>query len=259
MDPSNIIRIRELNISEMDVGKVQDWLDPSADQALKIKVKTTISKTFDLTKPDYITLRDSVPLSAVIVNIYFSMMQQRENESNKNRKNLFVGHSFAELIFSSTNDKNLLQMDIFATSKIFFPKFCGSAGWMLCSADMQLRTLSFHGLSKDCDINKWSNAIFKWFADSVRGQRNPFTKSEWGIVDFTVSSPVINKDDSGVYILMCADFLSSEGDRILYNEEQVAKFRNLLLFDISRGFLNKVNKKKDPCLSMIHKWQAKPY
>jgi hypothetical protein len=43
---------------------------------------------------------------------------------------------------------------------------------------------------------------------------------------------------------MCADFLSSEGDRILYDEEQVARFRNLLLVDISRGFLNKVNKNK---------------
>jgi Ulp1 family protease len=240
MDPSAIIRVREMSVSILENMKVQEWLNPNSEQTLKIKIKTTVNKSFDLTKLEYSTLRNTVTLCDTIVNIYFGMLQQRENETSKSKKCLFLGHSFSQAVFALKPDI-VLEMDIFQSSVIFFPLKVADCNWFLCSADMANRTLSFHGLNNECDFDKWSNAIFKWFTDSVRGLNIPFVSSQWTIVDFTLPG---NTFDSGVYILMSADFLSSEGDRVLYDAEQVTKFRNVLLVDISRGHFGEVNSSK---------------
>lgn len=196
-------------------------MSPCSNARFEIDLTFTVTAKIYLTMSEYATLQPSVALDVAIVNLSFNMLQE------KFKTCLFFIHELANEIVSQSGTPILETINIFSKKLIFFP-FNSDNGWNLVSVDMRKKSLTILGFrGSDHDNSKdLTENILKWFARSSRETK--FIYEEWTFVNMTQAMPVSGTVDSGVYLLMCAYFLASNGNYILYEPNDVANFRRNL-------------------------------
>jgi hypothetical protein len=207
---------------------------------INIKAVVTLNKNYPVTQSEYGTLMNGFVLSDTMINIVFSMLQQ------KFKNCLFINSSFSESI-RSTLDLPTLQTNIFLRTFILF-SIKLEENWVLCSADMKNKKLFFLGLQlAEEELQVWTKSILEWFSNA--SDNNDFDISEWKALNLVESSSVqTNNFDSGVYTLLCAYCLGQDGCYLSYDYAEVARFRaaldqNLKLstlpeFQVSNGIIS---------------------
>jgi len=117
---------------------------------------------------------------------------------------------------------------------IFFPIHDGGNHWTLMVVFMQTKSIYyFDSLGGNGDTyTKW---IKKWLTDVAQTQYNfALVDSEWTVQTPSANPRQKNGDDCGVFMCMCADFLS-EHLPLVYSQKDMNYFRMKIATDLLRG------------------------
>ena len=180
-----------------------------------------------------------------MIDCYFLLLKDRNNfqcrSSTSKRPSHFFSTTFFTKLFDNSGSYNFSaverwsrKLSLFLMEMIFFPIHYGGNHWTLMVIFVQTkRIFYFDSLGGNGDY--YTTRIKQWLKDVARTQ-DKFTLD---VRDWTVESPFANPrqengDDCGVFVCMCADFISEQLP-LFYTQKDMKHFRMKIATDLLRG------------------------
>ena len=126
------------------------------------------------------------------------------------------------------------KLSLFIMDMIFFPIHYGGNHWTLLVVFMQTKTIYYFD-SLGGKGEYYTIWIKQWLRDVARTQYSfELIDSEWMVQTPFANPRQDNGDDCGVFVCMCADFLS-EHLPLVYTQKDMKHFRMKIATDLLRG------------------------
>ena len=140
---------------------------------------------------------------------------------------------------------DVFQMDkvvfpiMFQMDKVVFPININKTHWSLLCIYVQMKRIVYHD-SLNWSGRKYLEAARQWIVDEAKDKKGiaNYDVSDWELIDREPHVPQqMNGADCGVFVILCADFLS-ENLYLDYTQEDIEFYRRKIAADILRGSLN---------------------
>lgn len=159
-------------------------------------------------------------LSPKVITGYVAMLQQRDIRNHIPGKKfcVFLSSWFFPDLYAMKFDLARLQFPKFVHDKlmVFMPIELGDKSWILCTVDIQNKKLAiYHPELSVYNKDLVYNIVLNWLQYESRGDPRlpnkpfvPFNKAEWQRDTNVLTRQTVACDDSGVFVLLCIEFLS---------------------------------------------------
>ena len=199
-------------------------------------------------------------LNTEVVDFYMKILEERDKElctrypSSRLKLSMFSVY-FINYLLEKSGDYDysnvrrataVMKIDIFQMDKSFCPFLHyneNPSRWAMVVAYMQQKCIIYYDSKPLFDGSKYVNGVLRWIQDEAVDKKDGLIINalEWtlyNIHDF-VEAQVFNSHDCGVYVLMCADFLS-DNLKIDFGEGyyMMDQFRKNICASVLRGEVN---------------------
>ncbi|KAG7401358.1 hypothetical protein PHYBOEH_001774 [Phytophthora boehmeriae] len=200
----------------------------------------------DITRRHLQCLLPTTWLNDEVINFYFQMMSDRDEELVKNgvlekRSHFFNSFFYTKVSEGGYNFINVRRwtrkIDIFSMDKIFMPVNVGNMHWCMAAIFMTEKRIQYFdsmgGAGTAC-----LNVLLRYLRDeSEHKKKQKFDDEGWELVSTTPDTPSqTNGSDCGVFSCMFADYLS-QGLPLSFKQKDIPFHRHRMVLHISRGYL----------------------
>ncbi|KAF4324401.1 hypothetical protein BBO99_00001644 [Phytophthora kernoviae] len=200
----------------------------------------------DITRHHLQCLLPGTWLNDEIINFYFQMMSDRDEELVKSgvlekRSHFFNSFFYTKVSEGGYNFINVRRwtrkIDLFSMDKIFMPVNVGNMHWCMAAIFMTEKRIQYFdsmgGAGTAC-----LNVLLRYLRDeSEHKKKQKFDDEGWELVSTMPNTPSqTNGSDCGVFSCMFADYLS-QGLPLSFTQRDIPFHRHRMVLHISRGCL----------------------
>jgi Ulp1 family protease len=129
------------------------------------------------------------------------------------------------------------RLDVFNMDKIYFPININNSHWTIAVISMRHKTIIYYD-SLGASGTNYKNILLRWVTDEAHRKTINVPRSDWSLLPRQNNVPMqSNGYDCGVFVIMCADYISDDLP-LHYQQSEMHFYRRQILASILRGSLN---------------------
>ncbi|GFR03509.1 hypothetical protein TNCT_407871 [Trichonephila clavata] len=192
---------------------------------------------------DLLTLSGLNWLNDCVINFYFKLIKQRNDEEKGKFPSVYVFSSYFLPALKSRGEQHVMRwtrkQDIFSYDLLFVPLHFGMH-WALCVVDNRVKTIkyydSMHGTDEGC-----MRTILNFLVAEMKGKKNQILNPDSYTLEIVKDIPQqMNGSDCGMFSLKYAEYLSRDAP-ITFTQEHMQYFRRRMVVEImEKKLLNQI-------------------
>jgi Ulp1 family protease len=214
--------------------------------AVTVNIRTTVNKVNLMTTEDFRSLNTKTWVRRAIINLFLTgILQERDlNRWHSSKKSIFVSCETSQSILNGRFSDISFNSDLFSREKLFLPISIDLYDfYVLCVVEILPKIIRIYTLS---DVGAYKNhvhnQILAWL-EFTNGQicakynlNRTFDPKEWNLQEESLHvKNELAAVDSGVYVMVCADCISSNKIPPVLSDEDMIKCRRYIGHSLLTG------------------------
>jgi len=186
----------------------------------------------EITRGDLCTLRGSTWLNDEVVNFYFNLVKQRNEENNLSKVHVFNTFFYPKIIkMGHAGVKRWTRkIDVFSFDLILIPVHLGMH-WCLAAIDFQNKQIAYYDSLKG-NNGKCLQALSEYLqAESLDKKKVDFDFNGWTEVMPKDIPEQLNGSDCGVFMCKYAEYKSRYAE-FTFTQDHIPYFRKRMVYEI---------------------------
>eukprot|EP01039_Chlorochromonas_danica_P002907 gene2907-3173_t len=203
--------------------------------------------SIDMTREKIVCLREYTWLNDEVINFYMCMLQERDKALCEKYTGRKPSHYFNSFFMTKLQEGGKYaysqvrrwsrKFDVFALEKVFIPINIHNTHWTLAVVYMQEKKIVFYDSMSGGGM-VYLRDLKRWVADEHRDKKGTdLDMSSWTTMSAQGIPQQRNGYDCGVFVVMCADYLTDDLP-LTYRQEEMSENRLKIAASIEQGNLS---------------------